>query len=52
MRMMKVLLPFAGRTPQRTSFHRKNSLTDFPPNVSLDQLLQGAERTGGDHNSL
>lgn len=41
MRMMKVLL-FAGRTPQRTSFHHKNSFTDFPLNASSDQLLQGA----------
>ena len=39
---MKVLLPLAGRTPRRTSFHSKNSFNGFPPNASLDQLLQGA----------
>lgn len=38
----KVFLPFAGRTPQRTSFHSKDSFTDFCPNASLDHILRGA----------
>lgn len=36
------VLPFTGSTPQRTSFHSKNSFTHFLSNASLDQLLQGA----------
>lgn len=41
MRMVKTLLPFAGRAPQRTSFHSENSFTHFPPNDFSDQLLPG-----------
>lgn len=40
--MIKVLLPSAGRTPRRTFLHRKNPFTNFPPNSSLDQLLEVA----------
>lgn len=46
MRMVKMLLLFAGRAPQRTSFHSKNSARIhslvFLQNDVSDQLLPGA----------